>query len=252
MWSFRRYIHKISTFINTIVPCTGIVNASGGTGVYELQLSVGTDLGLTGIKYNAQGVPDRFQIIWDGNIVADSLYVGNSLSGTPPNYGGLIGSHSLPVFQYNGTEFIATGDVENINVVQADIADRVNQPISGRGTILFNKTAIEPTVVTIRAFGATVSTAWNFSGICPILPGDEIQGDYKVVNGFFSEANKGVTTNLSVGVILGSSPVKFYVNKRGDIDFNTLGWTSTNQWINDGTFWWQIDPQGNILNTGVL
>lgn len=251
MWSFRRFIHKVGGLISKAVPCTGDINANGGTGIYELQVSIGTALGLAGVKYNAQGVPDRFQIIYDGNIVADSLFVGDSLTGTPPNYSGLIGSHNLAIFEYNGTAFVNTGNTEVINVTLSDISDRVNEPTNGNGTILFEKTTAEPSVMTIRATGVS-GTAWNLSGICPFPVEDAVEGTYKVMNGFYTEANKGTTTLISSGMILGDSPIKFYTNERGDTDFNTLGWTATNRWINDATIWWEIDSTGNILSTGVL
>lgn len=149
--------------------CEGGVNASGNVGIYELEMSVGTDLGETGINYNAFGVPDRFEIYYDDVKVADSKYVGNSLTGSPPGYPGLLGEKTLSVFKYNGSSFDATGEQRTVNVTQNDIADGSSQfPTAGVGSLLFDKTTNTPTKIKIVITGPVGGTAWNISGICPI------------------------------------------------------------------------------------
>lgn len=236
------------------VSCSAGINASGGIGIYEAIVNVGTELGLTGVKYNAIGVPDRFQVFYNNVLVADSKYVGDSIAAGPPtSYPGLLGVKSgFNIFNYVGGSFVNTGNIEpDFTVTQSDIADNITEPTDGNGVLLFNKTTATPTNIKIRAIGPVGSTAWNISGICPLDPSTLIDGEEKFVYGFFSEANKG-NTSKSMKVFLGSSPVKFYVNILEEIDFAIFGYNSTSRFMNDGTTWWELDPQGFILNTGTL
>jgi hypothetical protein len=236
------------------VPCSGSISASGGTGIYEAIINVGTATGLTGIQYDSQGVPDRFEIYYDDVKVADSKYVGDSLSPGPPvSYSGLLGTKTgLSIYTYNGTSFVDSGTTEpDFDVIQADIADNITEAIDGNGTLLFNKTTPTPTVIKIRATGAVGGTAWTFNGICPIAAEDIIPGDDKFVYGHFTEANKALQTK-SMKFYLGTSPVKFYTAANGATNFSSFTHSSDQRWINDGVTWWEIDDTGLILNTGTL
>lgn len=159
-----------STAIITIgigVPCTGGIDANGGTGIYEAVINVGTGTGYTGIEFNAQGVPDRFQIYYDDVLVGDSKYVGDSLAGSPPGYAGLLGPKTLNVFSYDGSVFVNTGTTRDIDVVQSDIANGTTESTNGNGILYFNKTAATPTTIKVVVTGPVGGTAWNIWGICP-------------------------------------------------------------------------------------
>jgi len=149
-------------------PCSASINASGGTGVYEVIVNIGTDTGITGINHEAQDVPDRFEIFYNDVKVADSKYVGDFLQGNPPTYGGLLGTKTgFNIFAYNGTAFVNTGNIEpDFTVTQSDIANGTTEPTDGTGTITFNKTTATPTIMKIRVTG-TSGTAWSFTSICP-------------------------------------------------------------------------------------
>lgn len=235
------------------VSCSDAINASGGTGIYEAIINVGTAIGFTGIKYNAQGVPDRFQIFHNDILVADSKYVGDALApGPPTSYGGLLGTKSgFRIFNYMGGAFVDTGNVEpDFTVIQSDIANNINEPIDGNGTLLFNKSTATPTNIKIRVTG-TSGTAWSLEGICPIPAEDAIAGNDKFVFGLFDLSTRG-NSNKSINVFLGTSPAKFYTNRRGDVDFTWYGWTETFKYFNDGVNWWEITNDGTILSTGTL
>ena len=135
--------------------------------IYLVDIIVGTNLGQAGVIHDAVNVPDRFELIYGGQVVADSKYVGDGLSGTPPSYGGLIGTHTLSVFSYNGTAFVDTGTTQTITVGQADIANGTTESTDGNGTLLFNKITALPTTMTLRVTGAVGGTAWNIQGVCP-------------------------------------------------------------------------------------
>lgn len=150
------------------VPCGQALQASGNVGIYILDIVVTTDTGMTGIQYESFSVPDRFILEYDGQVVADSKYVGDGLTGNPPSYTGLLGTHSnLPVNEYQGTGFVPNGATQTINVSQSDIANGTTEPTDGGGTLLFNKTTAFPTIVRLTVFAPVGGTAWNITGICP-------------------------------------------------------------------------------------
>lgn len=150
------------------ISCSGSINASGSVGIYEFIMTVGTETGITGVKCDSYGVPDRFQVEYDGQIVADSKYVGDYIKGTPSGYPNLIGTHSnLKVFRYNGSKFVDSGEVRTITVAQNDIANGTTEPTDGNIDLTFNKTQATPTVVKIIITAPVGGTAWNIRGICP-------------------------------------------------------------------------------------
>lgn len=168
-------IATVSAFVGT--DCSEGLVASGVVGIYEATIVLGTDTGNAGISYDASGIPDRFQLSYDGQIVADSKFVGDSLSGTPPSYPGLVATHNLPVFEWTGTVFIATGETRTINVTQNQVANGTTEPTASTGAITFNKQFSEPTVMRLTVTAPVVGTAWSISGICPTPkppgPGEE-------------------------------------------------------------------------------
>jgi hypothetical protein len=244
-----------SIFVSLGVPCSGSVTAGGATGVYEAVINVGTSLGMTGIKYDAQSVPDRFEIYFNDIKVADSKYVGDGLSPGPPvSYAGLLGTKTgFHIYNYNGSTFEDSGNIEpDFTVVQSDIADNITEATDGNGTLLFNKTSATPTTMKIRVTG-TSGTGWTFSGVCPVPEEDLKTGNEKIVWGFYNDAGKtSLAKTKSMKFFLQTSPARFYTNIKGDTDFNLFAYNSTNKFINDGITWWEIDSEGMILNTGTI
>ncbi|WP_456867575.1 Ig-like domain-containing protein [Galbibacter sp. BG1] len=156
------------------VDCSAGISASGGNGVYEVNIVVGTELGETGISYNAQNVPDRFQLVYDGVVVADSKYVGGYLDPNSPYYNpnaaaNLVGTYEdLDVYEYNGSNFVTTGEKRTVTVNSGDIASGgANEPQAGMGVLTFVKTTEIPTIVKLLIYGPDGGTAWSFAGICP-------------------------------------------------------------------------------------
>jgi len=171
------------------IPCGGTLNANGNEGVYEVSAELGNEVGITTITFNSINVPDRFQIIWDGNIVADSLFVGDGL----PSAGYTATITDLTVmdrFIWNGTSFIpdtitpteavtfttadiaistntrAIGTVGQIGVV-TDYPSSSSKSSDGNIKLRFNKTLAEPTSILIKVFGI-INTGWTISNLeCP-------------------------------------------------------------------------------------
>ncbi|WP_062057382.1 Ig-like domain-containing protein [Aquimarina longa] len=162
----KEYSNNATVYLAIGVPCQDGLAANGTIGVYEVTISLGTDIGEAGISYDAFSIPDRFMLEYDGVIVADSKYVGNSLINS--GYPDLSGSKSLDVYEYNGNSFINTLKKRIITVNPEDIANgSISEPKFGKGTLLFNKTVSTPTTVKLIVIGFVGGTAWNISGICP-------------------------------------------------------------------------------------
>lgn len=180
------------TVESTGIGCGGSVTASGNAGYYEVNAIIGDATGVTTVTFDAQGVPDRFQIIWDGNVVADSLFVGDSLPNTTYQ-NSILNATVLNKFLYDGGIFIPNGTI-NVDYSAVDIADStgavgtlrglgsignqvgvvVNYPTpsakasDGNVKLSFNKTAVSPANITIVAIGTESGTVWNLQNVeCP-------------------------------------------------------------------------------------
>lgn len=56
-----------------------VVNLKGSYYPYEVVKFLGTETGLVTLTFNAHDIPDRYVVEFDGNIVIDTGYVGNSV-----------------------------------------------------------------------------------------------------------------------------------------------------------------------------
>lgn len=124
-----------------IIACDESFNFSGQSGVKELTINLGSNTGQAGIHYNANNVPDKFEIEWNGQIYS-SGYVGRS------NYDSQLLSLGIPASE------IKTG-----------------LPSTGEGYLYFQKTLASPAIATIRVTAPLAGTAWSLQGICPITQG---------------------------------------------------------------------------------
>ncbi|MGA1702534.1 MAG: hypothetical protein ACO372_03005, partial [Methylophilaceae bacterium] len=130
-----QYLYLVWDYIDTQpITCNDTLTVSGYRGIYEIELELGEGTGDTAITFNSISVPDRFQIEWNGSIVADSLFVGDGL----PNSGyesEIVSATSLPLYEYNGTSFDQNG-TRNVSFSSADISDyTTSRPTSGDGSI---------------------------------------------------------------------------------------------------------------------
>lgn len=188
MWAFRKEIHKIGSYIKEdLLPCSADIGSKlGGQGVYFIDIELGTDIGLVSVEFNAQGIPDRFNLVWDGDIVADSKYVGDGLSGNPPSYPGLLGTfNNVQEYNFSGSTAVPTGNSFNITVAQNDIANGTAQePTDGNITLSFVKHSATPTNLRIVSFGVLDNTLFNVTPSCPeALPTEPVFLGYNSVAG---------------------------------------------------------------------
>ena len=220
MNSTKRALYKFGEIeeLNQI-SCNSALNVDGAEGIYEVDITIGTELGSTGLRYESFGIPDRFQLFFDGNLVADSKYVGDRLRSYKVT---LLNTTNkvLPIFKYNGTTFIDSGLTETISIPNSDIASGIpSEPTAGKGEIKFNKTKSDVTVMKLRVTGVLGGTLWNAVPLCPTVItttgyNTPIYKTYDLIyhryidNAACGELEKGVigqyysTGNLSVGTKL--------------------------------------------------
>lgn len=108
---------------------------SGGRGIFTVTVDVGEGTGNTDLVFNAIGIPDKWEVIWNGTTVIDTGFRGSST--------------------YN-SELNALG------------YPNVSGPASG--TTSFNKTSALPSTVTIIITAPLSGTAWSSTLECPDIP----------------------------------------------------------------------------------
>lgn len=165
MKSFKRAIYKTGLIEEPEVSCNDTLNVNGAEGIYEVDITIGTDIGITGLRYEAFNVPDRFQLFFDEVKVADSKYVGD-INMYGDQLDGL--SKTLPIFKYDGTSFVDSGLTEVVTITPTDIANgSTSEPTSGKGELKFDKTEGNVVTMKLRVIGVLGGTLWNAAPVCP-------------------------------------------------------------------------------------
>jgi hypothetical protein len=131
------YIDSNTTNVNVAVGVSPgeSVTVSGATGVFLIPIVLGTDPGVFKAHLNAQGIPDRFQILFDTaglsndiadmEVVADSLWVGDDVVSdiSPFNIPSNTTVTGLNLLTYNGSTFDTTSTgTESYTITDADVA----------------------------------------------------------------------------------------------------------------------------------
>lgn len=119
------------------IQCNSAVNYSGGQGLYQYVIDFGESTGEAGIDYDALGVPDKFSIEWNGQVVT-SGYVGDQNSDQ---------------------------DLLNLGIPASDI--NTGNPSTAIGSLRFNKSTAQPNTAIITVDAPLENTNWRFSGVCP-------------------------------------------------------------------------------------
>lgn len=119
------------------IGCNESFAFSGEAGVFEFIIDFGSDVGEAGIDYDAFGVPDKFEIEWNGNIISS----------------GYVGLNSF--------------DQQLINLGINPSEIKTDNPTSGQGSLLFIKDQASPNIAIVRVTAPLGGTAWNIAGICP-------------------------------------------------------------------------------------
>ena len=167
------------------VPCGEEISATGGTGIYLVNLDAGStssDIGAILIKFNPRSVPDGIRATYNGNIYNSltALADGFHQSTVPTNFTvvgnvmfdcGLVGNTtnlpSATEYLYNGISFETTGNTQNITLYPGDISLSASNP--GICLMVIPKTTAAPNVINFEFIGPCEGTAWDLDISCPAL-----------------------------------------------------------------------------------
>lgn len=105
-------------------------------------INLGSELGTVNVLYSAYGLPERFQVIYENEIIADTGWVGLS---TNQN------------IRWLNSYLISTSQ-ETISSIEA-----------GSGTITFDKNTATETME-VRVFSPLYNSKWALSASCPFTP----------------------------------------------------------------------------------
>ena len=136
-----------TTGIDTI-QCQNSLNF-GNTGrafPRDFIIQLGLDTGISRLLAEPFGIPDRIQVIWNGNVVIDTGYISNNTDANTTWLNTL------------NTELIRLGQptVSSINIIPSGL----------REVGSFNKTAANPSTAIVRVFAPLEGTAINFHLRC--------------------------------------------------------------------------------------
>ena len=121
------------------IPCGAGASYSGGTSYPTVQnVTLGSDTGVVTLDFQAYSVPDRFVVEYQGTVVIDTGYRGDSFYQNQLN-----------------SALIALGEP--------------TAPIvgTGSGSASFNKTSATPSVATVKVYAPMTGTGWDFTLQCP-------------------------------------------------------------------------------------
>ena len=164
-------------------PCGTTINASGGQGIYLLDLETGTtvsDVGAVIVRFEPYGVPDGIRATLGANVYnkltspVDGLHQ-SSNAGALTFVGqisadcGISGTTypTLAEFEYNGTAFVATGNTQSVTVAAGDVSLGASAP--GNTMMVIPKLTPSPSIINFEVVGPCSGTAWQMSVACPIL-----------------------------------------------------------------------------------
>lgn len=198
----KQYLYLVYDYVSPVIECGVSVNTTAaGAGAYEMRSDLGTDIGFVTVAFEGYNTPTRLQLVYDGSIVADSLFIGDVLPDATQE--GLITSLStLDTYNYNGSTYDLSNS-ESVTYTSADIAvsDGSELRSSGDGTgqtgvvadfpsptakasdgsvkLKFLKSTSLPTEMTIRVITADGTNNWSMNGVtCPSraqVPDDQFE-----------------------------------------------------------------------------
>lgn len=164
-------------------PCGDTINASGGEGVYLLDLETGDtglDVGAVIVRFDPYGVPDGIKATLGATIYnkltspVDGLHQSSNAGAL--TYIGQTGADcgisgttypALPVYEYDGASFVPTGGTQSVTVAAGDVSLGVSAP--GSTMMVIPKTIASPSIINFVVVGPCSGTAWQMTVDCPVL-----------------------------------------------------------------------------------
>lgn len=165
-------------------PCTAEGDFSGDEGEYRMTIDTGslpTSTGAIIIRFRVGNAPDGMIVNYDGNVYNEFSspfygYLAGTAGGptflgnvaTPCLPSGLVGSHTLNVFQWDGGTFVPTGGTNTINVTAGELALTPGAPDdpSKWSVLVVPKTSLTPSTISITIYAVCASTSFLFSVEC--------------------------------------------------------------------------------------
>jgi hypothetical protein len=221
-----QYLYLVWDYVEPALDCSDTMSIQGEEGIYEFDVNIGSVIGNSELTFDIGNVPARVEIIWNGNTVADTLFVGDGL----PNAGyesNITSVTSLPRYVYNGN-FVGQG-TESVNFTSSDISDyNSNRPTSGDGSVgnqvgvvggypsgtplasagdvklVFNKTSPTPQTATVRI---TSVESFNNMDLTDISCSTDAKPSFKEATEFYTQTWEwkpdldNVNTNASSVVV---------------------------------------------------
>lgn len=166
------------------LPCTVEGDFSGDEGEYRMTIDTGSlpaNIGAIVIRFRVGNAPDGMIVNYDGNVYNEfssplygylagdaggPTYLGNVATTCPP--GTLLGSHTLSIFNWDGSTFVPTGTTNTINVTSGQLALTAGAPDnpSQWSVLVVPKTSLTPSTISITIFAPCESTSFLFSVAC--------------------------------------------------------------------------------------
>ena len=174
----------IQTCPSCATTCNNTVSASGGQGVYTLDIDVGngiTELGAVKVRFFPAAIPDGFRATFNGTVYnqLSSIVDGRHASTTAGNFTyvgdassdcGISGVtySNLTEFNYTAGAFSPTGNTRSISVAAGDVSLTPSQP-PGECVMVIPKLTSTPNIISFEFVGPCTSTAWSIVVDCPVL-----------------------------------------------------------------------------------
>lgn len=248
-------------------PCGETINASGGQGIYLLDLETGTtggDVGAVIVRFEPYGVPDGIRGTLGANVYnklvssVDGLHQSSNAGsftyvGQTGGDCGISGTTypALAEFTYNGTTFIATGDTQSVTVAPGDVSLGVSAP--GNCLMVIPKLTPSPSIINFEVVGPCSGTAWQMSVACPeLLTG--FSSSVSAVSSVAACALSETTTYYNASLADTPGTVGLYDLVFADAYGSTTltaGYYRASGSITGGNDWFQVSSAGVVVALGV-
>ena len=162
-------------------PCGEAITASGGSGIYLVNLDTGTSIGAVIIRFDPAAVPDGIRVSFNSVVynkltspidglhqstVSTNFTVVGATGGDCGLTGNTTNFPTLTEFLYNGTAFVATGNTQSITIYPGDVSLGVAPE---NCMLVVPKSAASPSILNIEIIGPCGGTAWGIEANCPEL-----------------------------------------------------------------------------------
>jgi len=159
-------------------PCGKPIAASGGQGIYKVDLDAGNSIGAMIVTFNPASVPDGIRVLYNGGVYNQlSSPVDGYHASTDPNGYTYVGATTsdcgisgttypaLVEYVYNGASFVASGNTVSVFVAAGDVSLGA---APGDCVMVIPKISATPSLIQVEAVGPCSGTAWSLNIACPV------------------------------------------------------------------------------------